>query len=98
MNCIKISINIICERNNKFNFNFDLLIPYYLNYNYRINNIIIDIEKYIKKKYIKYNLFVSQINNNSFIGKELNHKDYDWKNLNAQITDYTQNDIIMKGL
>ena len=52
--CISVPITIRCERNNHFNYNHQLIIPYDPEQTYSINTRIGDIIKYTQKKYISF--------------------------------------------
>eukprot|EP01084_Bolivina_argentea_P262936 444870_1 len=67
-NCIKLPITIECNRNNIFNDNFQLIIPYDNNYAYSLNTLITEIINYINRKHKPFKLFVTRIKTNSFTG------------------------------
>eukprot|EP01084_Bolivina_argentea_P115623 205588_1 len=48
--CIQIPIVVECPRDNEFNLNFELIIPYDPNYAYSINKILNDITNSLQKK------------------------------------------------
>eukprot|EP01084_Bolivina_argentea_P029330 54428_1 len=69
-NCIKIPINIICYRDNTFNDNFDLIVPYS---DYSVGALITEVMDYVNKTcYPFFKFFATKIKADSFIGRDIN--------------------------
>eukprot|EP01084_Bolivina_argentea_P258427 435671_1 len=96
--CIKIPIVVECNRNNDFNHNFDLTVPFDLDHPYSVNKLIEDIISWVEERHYTFSFFAAQIKGKSFIGQELNHTDHNWKNMNANLTDYAKSDVIELGM
>ena len=93
--CIAVPIIVQCARDNKFNYNHQMIIPYDPEQAYSINTFILDIIKYTQKKYIPFQFIPCKIKD-SFLGQEIIYNDYDWKDSDPLITDYA--DIMLKQM
>eukprot|EP01084_Bolivina_argentea_P259415 437710_1 len=98
--CVTIPIVVECDRDNDFNDNLVLTIPYNNNYRYTIPSIMTDVICYLQKKYAPFKFVVTIITSNSFFGQDLNYEDYDWNDSerNVCITDYDKQIIEQSGL
>eukprot|EP01084_Bolivina_argentea_P110813 197803_1 len=85
INCIKIPINIECERNADYQSQFELSMPYYSDYDYSIDCIINDIIQYMETKFRYIKFTAIEIKSDSFIGQKIIYNDYDWNNCFVQI-------------
>eukprot|EP01084_Bolivina_argentea_P152496 266017_1 len=96
--CVKLPIIVQCQRDEDFNDNFELVVPYNTKYPYSINALITDIIDYKQKKHSPFKFIAFKIKSNSFIGQEIIYDDYDWNNTNTYITDYDKSFIQQTGM
>ncbi len=99
VNCINIPKTIDCKNNFDYCCNFTLPIPYKLEYKYTLQNTIIDIIKYLQRKYTPIQFEPIKISpKNSFINKGIEYKLYDWDKSDINITSFDREIIIAKGI
>ena len=98
MGDISIPINIQCSRNKKFNHTLQWVVPYDIKYEYKISSLLKQILNYINNKNKPMVFIITKIASDSFIGIQMNHTEYCWDNLNADITYYTRQSLMDKGL
>eukprot|EP01084_Bolivina_argentea_P152497 266018_1 len=96
--CFSIPINVKCDRNNSYDCNFQINIPYHPDYHYAIFEIIEHSMAYINKKFQPIEFTPKQILSNSFIGQQIIYGDYDWKDCDINITDYEPEFIQQQGI
>eukprot|EP01084_Bolivina_argentea_P007916 14833_1 len=96
MEHVGIPIKIDCHRNSVYCCNFTLSAPY--NNNYTITQLLSDVMNILHRQYRPIKFVAKQITASSFIGKELNDDDYDWKKWNEKIANFSKDIIIKTGL
>eukprot|EP01084_Bolivina_argentea_P288778 495703_1 len=94
--CINMPVTIECARNNDFDFNFELVIPYDQKYDYTINILLKDILKFINTKLAPFKFIITQVQANSFIGLELNN-DFTLV-ANENVTEYAADTVTQAGI
>eukprot|EP01084_Bolivina_argentea_P194028 332873_1 len=87
-NPIKMPINIECHRDNTFNNNFEIIVPFDDNYPYPISTLMADIMDYVNKRNAPFTFFITRIKSDSFIGRDMHFNDYDWTESDVNITNY----------
>ena len=98
INIITIPIKITDNNNNNYFDSFEFKLPYNYEYEYKICQLLQEIKKYINNKQYPKSYIITKIKSESFMSVEINRSDYGWNDLNANITYYSRQDIINKGL
>eukprot|EP01084_Bolivina_argentea_P184982 319020_1 len=95
---LSVPIIIKCPRNSKYNENLQWVIPYSFEDEYKISMLLKEIIDYINDKNKPMVFIINKIKSESFLETEMDHNDYNWENLNADVTNYSENDLKNKGL
>eukprot|EP01084_Bolivina_argentea_P010031 18710_1 len=96
--CVEIPIMYGCPRDDDYKGYFPVSVPYHMDYAYSVKTLIKDIITLINKRYHPFKFIAIKIESGSFIGQELYHDNYDWRNLDANITDYRIDELQQSGL
>eukprot|EP01084_Bolivina_argentea_P179121 309539_1 len=98
--CVTIPIVVECERDNDFNDNFELTVPYNDDYPYTTATLIEDVIHYLEKKYSPYKFVPTTITSASFLAQNIVYNDYDWDDSEriVNINNYTKLILHKNGL
>ena len=95
---LSMPINIQCPRNNKYDQNLEWVIPYDFKAKYQIRNLLKEILDFINNENKPMKFIITKVDSASFLATEMSHNDYDWNNLNADITNYSKIELSQTGL